>query len=197
MEIANRDVRPEFAERLSRLANAAVVSVREEGLVPQIMAALDAAAARQPEMLFYTEPDKESFFASAAARFLDAARRLGKPALVLAARSEASFETFPPMQRYTEAVINHLCSDCLGIAGDYSYGPFVMPGRLLSHVRTVPRDLGWGWRLAAFRAAGRERLPIVHLPYDLPCPVSQTHEDQADREHRIRQLSENLRGLLT
>jgi hypothetical protein len=194
--IADRNGPPEFVERLSRLSQTAVVPPRGEGLVLQITAAFDAAAACAPETLFYSEPDKEMFFAGAAARLLERARHVGGPALVLAARSEASFATFPPMQRYTESIVNHLCGDLLGVGGDYSYGPFLMPRRLLSKV-TLPPNLGWGWRFAAFRAARCEGLPIVHVPDDLPCPVEQRDEDDADRVHRVRQLSENLLGLIT
>ena len=194
--IGDRNGRPEFVERLSRLPHAMVVPPREEGLVSQITAALDAAAAFEPEILFYCEPDKEMFFEGAAARLLECARRYGKPALILAARSDASFATFPPMQRYTESVVNQLCGELLGVTGDYSYGPFLMPCRLLSHLRALPSTLGWGWRLAAFRAATREGLPIVHVPEDLPCPVDQRHEDDAARLHRLRQLSENVLGLV-
>jgi hypothetical protein len=194
--IGDRNGRPEFIERLLCLPQTMVVRTREEGLVPQITAAFDAAAAFAPEMLFYSEPDKQVFFDGAAVRLLAEARRYGKPALVLAARSDASFATFPPMQRYTESVVNQLCAELIGVPGDYSYGPFLMPRPLLSHLRALPSTLGWGWRLAAFRAARREGLPIVHVPDDLPCPVEQRQEDEADRVHRLRQLSENLLGLI-
>jgi hypothetical protein len=193
--IGDRNGRPEFVERLSRLPHAVVVRSRKEGLVSQITAALDAAAAFRPEMLFYSEPDKQLFFAGAATRLLERARRYGKPALVLAARSDASFATFPPMQRYTECIVNQRCGELFGVTGDYSYGPFLMPRRLLSHLRALPSNLGWGWRLAAFRAAAHEGLPIVHVADDLPCPVEQRGEDDAERVHRLRQLSENLLGL--
>jgi hypothetical protein len=194
--IADRHGRPEFVERLSRLPHTVVVPAGAEGLVPQIMAAFDAAAAFGPEMLLYSEPDKHAFFARAAARLLESSQRHRTPAMVLAARSDDSFATFPPMQRYTESIVNHLCAELVGVAGDYSYGPFLMPGRLLSRIRALPPNLGWGWRLAAFRAAAREGLPILHVPDDLPCPVDQRREDDADRVHRLRQLSENLLGLI-
>jgi hypothetical protein len=196
MSIADRNGRAEFLERLSRLPRATVIGTRQEGLVSQIAAAFEGAAGCDPNMLFYTEPDKEAFFAGPAARLLARASRQPTPALVLAARSPASFATFPPMQRYTEAIVNHLCAELIGIAGDYSYGPFLMPRPLLAHVRSLPADLGWGWRFAIFRAAARERLPIIHVDDELACPADQRDEDEADRAHRIRQLSENLRGLV-
>jgi len=193
--IADRNGRPEFVERVSRLPRTSVVRAGAEGLVPQMTAAFDAAAVFAPETLFYSEPDKQLFFAGAAARLLERARLFGKPAVFVAARSDASFETFPPMQRYTEAIVNHLCRDLVGAAGDYCYGPFLMPRRLLSNV-ALPPSLGWGWRLAVFRAARRDGLPIVHVADDLPCPVEQRSEDDAERAHRLRQLSENLLGLI-
>jgi hypothetical protein len=194
--IADRNGRPEFVERISGLPRTVVVAAGENGLVPQIMAAFDAALAFEPRMLFYSEPDKETFFSQAAASLLEGALRLDTPALVLAARSDASFATFPPMQRYTESVVNHVCGELVGVAGDYSYGPFVFPRELFSKIRDLPSNLGWGWRLAAFRAARREGLPIVHVLHDVPCPLDQRREDDTERVHRLRQLSENLLGLI-
>jgi hypothetical protein len=48
-----------------------------------------------------------------------------------------------------------------------------------------------------FRAAHRERIPIEHVVSDLPCPLEQRHEGDAERAYRIRQLSENLLGLVS
>jgi hypothetical protein len=62
MAIADRNVRPEFIERLARLPRTVVVSARGAGLVPQIMSAFDAAETFAPEMMLYTEPDKEASF---------------------------------------------------------------------------------------------------------------------------------------
>jgi hypothetical protein len=39
---------------------------------------------------------------------------------------------------------------------DYSYGPFLFNGTLLSFVEALEPTLGWGWRHCIFRAAHRQ-----------------------------------------
>jgi hypothetical protein len=46
-----------------------------------------------------------------------------------------------------------------------------------------------------FRAAHAHPLPIVHLAGDYECPLDQRTEDDAERLHRLRQLSQNIDGL--
>ena len=196
MAIGDRGGRHAYVERLARLPGALVSPVAEAGLVPQIQVAFARAEEFRCDLLLYTEPDKAGFFAQAARRLVHAGQK--EPAsLLLSARSDASFATFPPMQRYTESVVNHLASDLIGVTGDYSYGPFLMPRTLASHVGTLSSRLGWGWRFATFRAARRAGLPVRHVVDDLPCPVEQRDENDAERAHRVRQLSENLLGLVS
>lgn len=196
MAIADRGGRREYVERLARLPRVAVAAVAEDGLVPQIQAAFSRAEAFGAELLLYTEPDKALFFTEAVTRLVQ--EGIAEPgSLRLAARSEASFATFPPMQCYTESVVNHLASELVGEKGDYSYGPFLMPRALLSRVGALPSRLGWGWRFAIFRAAHQAGIPVRHVVDDLPCPLEQREEDARERAHRIRQLSENLLGLVS
>jgi hypothetical protein len=142
------------------------------------------------------EPDKAFFFEHRLRNFLQLVPEQPDLGVVLASRSAESFQTFPPMQRYTEEVINHLCAQLLGVGGDYSYGPFLMNRALLPHVAAVERDLGWGWRHSTFRAAHRAGLRVIHLTGDYPCPPDQRCENDAERMHRIRQLAQNVAGLV-
>lgn len=96
------------------------------GLVAQVKASFAAAATFQTRFILYVKPDKEAFFAGAIRNFVLDAAGDADVGIVLASRSRASFGTFPPMQRYTEGVINQLCSELVGCDGDYSYGPFLM-----------------------------------------------------------------------
>ena len=61
----------------------------------------------------------------------------------------------------------------------------------------VGGNLGWGWRHAVFHAAHRGGLRVEHVIDDYPCPPDQRVEDDAERTHRLRQLSDNIRGLIT
>jgi hypothetical protein len=146
--------------------------------------------------ILYTEPDKETFFHRHLHDFVRQAPSESGIGIVLAARSTRSFDTFPPMQRYVESVVNHLCSEMLGVHGDYTYGPFLMHRLLASRALDANLQLGWGWRPFVIRGASEHRLRIVHVSGDYPCPDEQDGEDESERRHRLRQLRDNVAGLI-
>ena len=197
--VADAGTNLRFTEFLSHLPGFHVTVPPARGLVAQVAASMGAAAAFSRPCILYTEPDKGLFFERGLNEFLERAAGL-RPArdvgVVLASRSEESFRTYPSVQRYTEGVINQLCGDLLGRPGDYSYGPFLMTRMLVPELLRVRRDLGWGWRHFAFRAAHRAGLPVDHVTADYPCPPDQRVDDDAERVHRLRQLSENILGLI-
>lgn len=192
--VADRSGSATFDTVLARLG-VQIVRPASEGLVPQVQSAVAAAVARGSRRVLYTEPDKQFFFEHRLADFIACAPRDDDVGVVLAARTDDSFATYPPGQRYTESVANTLCAQLTGAAGDYFYGPFVIGGGLAGHVASLPAALGWGWRPAAFLAARRNGSRVVHWTADLPCPPDQRTEDHAERRHRLRQLSENVAGL--
>jgi hypothetical protein len=181
---------------LSRLRNIRGVRVQQAvRLVPQITASINGALVSGASVVLYTEPDKMAFFAEHIEDFAARSRRVAPHAVCLAARSAAAFNTYPQHQQTTESIINGRCRETFGLQGDYSYGPFVIPRELAAHLLEVPEHLGWGWRHFAFAVAHRlgYSLAMVEGPYE--CPLDQRHEDDADREHRDRQLRDNLEGL--
>jgi hypothetical protein len=194
--VADTDASAAFAEFLRGLRGFRVIVPPEQGLVAQVQASLALASRFERPFLLYVEPDKELFFEQGLNEFLRRAPEGPDIGIVLASRSPASFDTFPPMQRYTEGVINQLCAQLLGPVGDYSYGPFLLNAALVPRVATLERRVGWGWRHFTFVAARRAGLPVVHVTGEYPCPPEQRHEDDSERRHRMRQLSENIRGLI-
>jgi hypothetical protein len=194
--VADRGVNPGFVDFLEGLEGVSVTVPAAAGLVAQVQASFGVAAAFDRDFILYTEPDKEFFFAHGISSFLRCVTQAASVGVVLASRSPESFASFPPMQRYTEGVINHLCSERFGVAGDYSYGPLVISRALLPHVAALRHDLGWGWRPSVCLAAHRAGLQIVHVVGDYPCPLDQRCEDEPERLHRLRQLSQNVMGLL-
>jgi hypothetical protein len=94
-------------------------------------------------------------------------------------------------------VINELLARLLGTAGDYSYGPFLMPRALAAEISAVPPDLGWGWRPHLFRTAHRLEFPVRFVIDAHTCPIEQRVEHHEERMHRIRQLAQNISGLLS
>jgi hypothetical protein len=194
--IGDAGTRPSFTAFLERLPGVTVSVPATRGLVAQVQASLAIASTFDHAFTLYVEPDKEAFFDGALADFLRAAPRDADVGAVIAARSAPSLATFPPMQRYTEGVINHLCAERFGRAGDYSYGPFLIAGTLLPQLAALDPTIGWGWRHAAFAIAVRSGLRLALLTGDYACPADQRVEHEHERAHRLRQLSENIRGLL-
>jgi hypothetical protein len=194
--VTNRDTGRPFLDRLQRCANLHLTSGGREGLVPQVRDSVVRALQFGRPFILYTEPDKLDFFTTYLRDFVAGAPQDDDVGIVLAARSSTALATFPPMQRYTEGVINELCRRVIGIGGDYCYGPFLMQAAVAHEVPALPPDLGWGWRPATFRAARRHRLRIVHAEADYRCPEEQRDEDEAECAHRLRQLSQSVRGLV-
>jgi hypothetical protein len=193
--VADRTGSPAFTARLARVG-VRLVTPAGPGLVAQVQAAAAAAASLGTRFLLYTEPDKQAFFRDSLPGFLARAPRGDDVGVVLAARTDESFATFPPMQRYVETVVNTLCGQLTGVSADYSFGPFLLHRNLLPHIARMPAEVGWGWRPSTFLAAHRQGLRIVPIADELPCPLDQRREDDADRSHRLRQLSQNVRGLV-
>jgi len=188
-----------FTEFLSRLPGFHVTVPSEGGLVAQVTASIDRAAVFNTPFILYTEPDKALFFEHGVRAFIRRAEEHHQGSelgVALASRSVESFNTYPPMQRYTEGVINRLCGERIGCPGDYSYGPFLLSRALVPHLLRTRRHLGWGWRHFAFHTAHRLGLRVDHLGDEYPCPADQRTEDDAERLHRLRQLSENILGLI-
>jgi hypothetical protein len=194
--VADADTSPAFSRFLETLPGCRVAAPRDGGLVGQVKASIELAATFGASQVLYTEPDKEAFFGPLLDSFTRRASEVGGGGVVLAARSDESLQTFPPMQRFTEGVINHLCAVHIGVVGDYSYGPFIMDRALLPHVSALDGGLGWGWRPSTFLAAHRLGLRVVHLADDYPCPAEDLDEDERERAHRMRQLSQNILGLV-
>jgi hypothetical protein len=164
--------------------------------VSQVQSSIALALSSGASLILYTEPDKERFFAEQLKDFSHAAASIRDGPVVLAARSEESFGTFPPLQRLTEGAVHCLCSELTCAPGDYLYGPFMMTASLARVVSDVPADVGWGWRPYMFLVAHEGGPRIVHLAGDYPCPGDQRAEDADERVHRLPQLQENVAGLV-
>lgn len=185
-----------LVEFVAALPNVRMTPAGSRGLVPQIKASFRAAHAIGRKFVLYTEPDKRHFFDAHLPRVLAEVPAADELGVAIATRTERSFNTFPPMQRFTEATINHLLGRRLGQRGDYSFGPFVINRELLPAVVALPDSLGWGWRHAAFALARRHGFQVQLVAGEFDCPDGQREESASEQAHRVRQLIENLQGLL-
>jgi hypothetical protein len=184
-----------FLRWLGSLPNCTLIPPRAKGLIGQVRASVQQAAASGAGVIFYSESDKADFFAQHLDDFFERARVDDRTGVVLAARSEAAFRTFPRTQQFVERTVSDLCGESIGVDGDYFYGPFVMHPRLAAYLDDVPDSLGWGWRPYVFTIAARLKMTVTHIVGDYECPVDQRADEPDERVHRIRQLSQNAAGI--
>jgi hypothetical protein len=179
------------------LPNFRVFEAGRPGVWRQARMSLQAAVeVRAARFILYTESDKRDFFRGGLREFVSEAPAAGDVGVVLASRSPESFNTFPEFQRHTETTINRCCAEVLGVEADFSYGPFLLNRALVPHLNHAEDDRGWGWRPHAFGTARREGFRVCHVEMHLPCPPEQREDDPGERLYRVRQLAQNIQGLL-
>lgn len=186
----------DFLAFLSSFPNFTVIAPTEKGLWAQANTSVLAAYHAGADFIFYTEPDKRPFFKDLATSFIANAPEDPLTGIVLAARSEKGFRTFPEFQRGTETTINNCCREIIGKDFDYTYGPFLMNRNLIPYFHFVKENIGWGWRPYLFGIAHRIGYDVVAVEDDFECPVSQREDNASERIHRVRQLHQNIQGLL-
>jgi hypothetical protein len=168
----------------------------EKGLWPQARKSITEAAASGVAHILYTEPDKTAFFQQHLPVLLETTMD-NHTGVVLASRSAIGLATFPAFQQMTEGTINHCCQEVIGLEADYCYGPFLFQSRLASLLTFLPENVGWGWRPALFAVARRVGLTVEAFTGDFTCPPDQQDDDETERIYRMRQLTQNIDGLVT
>jgi hypothetical protein len=144
----------------------------------------------------YTEPDKLDFFRQFLPDMLSQAGNDEQTGVLLASRSDTGFATFPSFQRMTETTINNCCEEITGKAFDYTYGPFLLNRQLVPYLNLIQEDIGWGWRPFAFGLAHRLGLRVESFAGNFTCPPDQRQDDSKERIYRMRQLTQNIQGLV-
>ncbi len=185
-----------FVEYLRGFRHFTVLEADRPGVLGQTKRSLQRALQLGRRYVLYTESDKQLFFAHGLGAFLARAPSQSQVGVVVAGRSPASFATYPASQRHTETVINRLCGQVIGQHGDFSYGPLLIHRALIPSLECLEEDIGWGWRHYILGIAHRMGYRIVQWNSDLPCPAEQRADSQAELVHRVRQLSQNLQGLV-
>jgi hypothetical protein len=166
-----------------------------KGVWAQAKKSLSEAYAHGSKFIFYSEPDKADFFAQLPSVINDI-QADEKSGIVMASRSATAFSTFPAFQQMTETTINNCCAEIIGKNGDYTYGPFLLSGRLLPYLELVKEDIGWGWRPYTFGIAKRLGYQVDSYVGDFSCPPEQQEDTPSERIYRMRQLSQNMQGIV-
>ncbi len=187
------DVR--LIEHLGTLANFNICVTSGKGLWAQVKSSLIAAAKTDADFILYTEPDKLAFFTQLPS-LISALPLSPESGISLFSRSASSFNSFPAFQRMSETAINDCCAELIGKAHDYTYGPFFLNRKLVDHLLGLPADIGWGWRPFAFNIAARLGLTIDAIEGNFYYPPDQIADDKAERIYRMKQLKENVNGLV-
>ena len=185
-----------FTDFVESLPNCTLVKAEGKGLWPQAKSSLQAAYDSGSSFILYTEPDKKNFFEQSLPGFLTEAAEDDDTGIVLASRSAIAFETFPPFQRTTETAINFCCAEITCQSLDYTYGPFLLNRKLVPNLQQVKKDIGWGWRPYAFCIAHRLGYRLNQLTGNFECPAGQREDDATERLYRMKQLSQNIDGIV-
>jgi hypothetical protein len=186
---------PGFVHDITQLEHLHVLQSSEKGLWAQALTSLQQAADSGASFILYTEPDKLDFFTMLPA-FINDINVNEHTGVVLASRSAKGMASFPAFQQMTEATINNCCAEVIGKSFDYTYGPFVMNSKLVAHLRDLANDIGWGWRPYAFNIAARMGLKIQSSTGDYYCPEDQREDDAGERVYRMKQLVQNIQGVV-
>lgn len=188
--------RPGFVDFLRSFPNFILSTATSRGVWQQAKNSLLEAYQSGSTFIFYTEPDKGDFFRHSLADMLFGVQTDGNLGIILASRSAAGFATFPAFQRMTETTINNCCAEIIGHHYEYTYGPFVLNSKLVPFLELVKEDVGWGWRPYIFGIANRLGLRVECHVGDFVCPVQQREDTEAERIYRMRQLSQNMQGIV-
>lgn len=167
-----------------------------KGLWQQAKNSITAAGNDGAGKILYTEPDKLDFFTHHLPLLLNAQKRRDAAGVLVASRSATGIATFPAFQQMTETAINRCCEEVIGKEMDYCYGPFLFPASLISYLDLVPPACGWGWRPFLFALAHRLGLPVDAYVGEFVCPPDQRTDDGAERIYRMKQLTQNIEGLV-
>ncbi|HUC81376.1 MAG TPA: hypothetical protein VMR70_10695 [Flavisolibacter sp.] len=184
-----------FLSFLKTIPHFTVLQAAEKGVQAQATTSLFAAAENKTPFVFYTEPDKKAFFKDSLEIFLQNAPGDESTGVYLAARSADGYATFPPFQQMTETTINNCCAEVMGKSFDFTYGPFLMNAKLIPTLQDV-KDIGWGWRPYVFVMAHRLGLSVDAWVQNFVCPPDQRADDTKERLYRMRQLEQNIRGIV-
>jgi hypothetical protein len=185
-----------FIDFIKSLPNLHIVAAQEKGLWAQAKNSLQLAQQHGSDCILYTEPDKLLFFRDHLRQFIHAFDAATDSGIYLASRTAKGFATFPSFQRMSETTINNCCAETTGCAYDFTYGPFIFNSNLLAHIHHLPADIGWGWRPYMFGLAARLALSIDQYEDEFVCPPDQRNDSAGERIYRMKQLEQNIRGII-
>jgi hypothetical protein len=187
---------PGFVDFLRSFPHFNLSNANVRGVWEQAKNSLFEAYNSKSEFIFYTEPDKLEFFKESLPQLLSEVQTDNKTGIVTASRSEGGFATFPAFQRMTETTINNCCAELVGKTVDFTYGPFLLNRALVPYLKLVNSDIGWGWRPFVFSIAKRLEYDVEAYIRNFSCPLDQREDTPSERIYRMKQLKQNIEGIV-
>jgi hypothetical protein len=169
---------------------------RAKGLWLQAGKSIAEAQRSGAGVILYTEPDKLDFFKLHLPSLIENSHWHEQAGVVLASRSAKAFSSFPSFQQMTETTINRCCKEVTGRETDYCYGPFLFNAELVPYLDVLPETIGWGWRPFLFATAFLSGYTVAAQEGDFMCPPDQRIDDPEERVYRMKQLAQNIDGLV-
>jgi hypothetical protein len=185
-----------FISFLKSFPQFTILTTAAKGVWAQAGNSIRKAHDHGADFILYTEPDKKDFFEHALQDLIQLLQDNTDAGIILASRSASAFATFPAFQQMTETTINNCCTEITGNRQDYTYGPFLMNRKLIPSLDLVKEDIGWGWRPYVFIIAQRLGLRISNVTGEYHCPVSQRQDTASERIYRMKQLQQNIHGMV-
>ena len=185
-----------FLEFLQSFPHFVLLKANGSGVWAQARNSLQVASQSGVPFIFYTEPDKLDFFRNSLPTLINEVAVDENMGVIVASRSDIGFATFPAFQQMTETTINSCCAEIIGKPVDYTYGPFLLNSQLVPYLQLVQEDIGWGWRPYVFGIAKRVGYKVEAYIDDFFCPPAQQPDDTAERIYRMRQLAQNIQGIV-
>ena len=182
----------DFLQFLHGFSNFVVLQAK--GLWSQAKKSITSGA-KESKFILYTEPDKLQFFSDYLLKMIQQPVD-ENTGVILASRSSKGFSTFPVFQQLTENTINQCCKEVIGIDVDYCYGPFLFNSHLIPFLNLLDDNCGWGWRPYLFAVAHRSGFKVKSYEEDFTCPLDQREDNEAERIYRMKQLVQNINGLV-
>ena len=185
-----------FLEFLKRFPHFTILTTPDKGVQAQAIRSITGASETGVPFIFYTEPDKKDFFSKSLLPLLSKVDTGETTGIILASRTPLAFSSFPSFQQMTETTINNCCAEVINKSFDYTYGPFLLNSKPVPYLNQLNTDIGWGWRPYIFNIAHRLGYSVDAIDGDFNCPPDQREDDTKERIYRMRQLEQNIRGIV-
>lgn len=188
---------PGFVDSLKKIKKLHLFQDKDGGLFNQVKRSLSDALKNNCQAILYLESNKEWFVEERLEKFLNRSQAIIKErgsnfGIIVAGRTDKSFQSFPEVQQKEEAKTNERLSALTGCDFDYCYGPRIISMELVQRVLEIDTDIGWGWLCVPVVLASKLGRSIDQVELDLFCPKDEQIETEKDIKLRQAQREQHF-----